>query len=554
MSAKPRLGGPAASAYQPAIERRLATWQAADAGRRLWAPDPTFWPAAPPSDVTSRMGWIRLPEEMPREVAELVRFSDGVRADGLRHVVLLGMGGSSLAPDVLRRTFGSRSGSPELIVLDSTHPGAISAVAARVDPRRTLFLVSSKSGTTTEPLDLHRYFESVVRAAGADPAPRFAAVTDPGSPLETLAKTEQFRAVFRATPTVGGRYSALTDFGLVPAALLGVDVAGLLAGARAMATRCGPTVPSADNPGLVLGASIGELAVAGRDKLTILAGPGWEAFGIWAEQLIAESTGKIGKGIVPVVNEPFLPADQYGNDRQFVALLPPGAGSTPVALHADALEAAGHPVLRVPVGAVATLGGEFLRWEIAVAVAGTIVGIDPFDQPDVELAKQLAREAMQPAAGAAPAPPVPAVRASDAAGLGRAVAEWSNRRRPGDYVAIQAYLDPNPETARALDELTATVLTRFRLATTLGFGPRFLHSTGQLHKGGPNTGLFLQIVDDPAGDVSVPTRGYTFGQLIHAQSIGDYRALVSKGRRVLRVQLDQAVLEGLRRLTELVRG
>ena len=536
-----------------AVAARLAAWDAAKVGARIWASDPTVWPKAPPPEVPERTGWLELPIRMRPRAAELAAFADGVRAEGTRHVVLLGMGGSSLAPDVLRRVFGGRPGYPELIVLDSTHPHAIRSVSERVDPARALFLVSSKSGTTTEPLDLLRFFWQQVQATGAVPGPHFVAVTDPGTPLGRQAHEMGFRAVFEALPTVGGRYSALTMFGLVPAALLGVDLDGLLERAAAMASRCGPEVPATDNPGLALGAALGELARLGRDKATIYASGSTAPFPVWAEQLIAESTGKSGRGIVPVVDEPPASEAVYGPDRLFVGLSDAGAAD-PLAPHLERLSAAGHPVLRFQVSDSLDIGAEFFRWELAVAAAGAILEIDPFDQPDVELAKQLAREAMAPGGKGGTTVPVPGVRGDDPRAVRDALDAWLRLVRPGDYVAVQAYLDPTTETVSALETVRARLLTRCRVATTVGIGPRFLHSTGQLHKGGANSGLFLQLVDTPRHDLPVPGAGYTFGELIRAQGLGDYRALQQRERRVLRVELGGDPSAALRVLEAAVSG
>ncbi|MFY9717521.1 MAG: glucose-6-phosphate isomerase [Thermoplasmata archaeon] len=548
---------PGSSALGPdsaPVAARLRDWDRDRVAERLWAADPTLWPNAPAADVANRTGWLALPEQMRSEVPGLRSFAEGVRADGTRHVVLLGMGGSSLAPDVLRRMYGPRPGFPEMIVLDSTHPDAVRGVRDRIDPARSLFVVSSKSGTTTEPLDFYRFFRNAVENARVDPSPHFAAVTDPGSPLDGLATKERFRTVFRAVSTVGGRYSALTMFGLAPAALLGVNLDELLARAGRMADASGATVPATANPGLSLGAALGEVAARGRDKLTMYAGPSVGAFPIWAEQLVAESTGKEGRGIVPVVGEPFAAPATYGNDRQFVELQSTSAPDAQLAAHTARLEAAGHPVLRFSLGETADVGQEFFRWEVGVALAGAILGINPFDQPDVELAKQLARAAMARPAGPAASPEVREERIGEGPALTDALARWLGSARPRDYVALQAYVAPTEPVSAALDALRQVLLARTRLATTVGFGPRFLHSTGQLHKGGPNTGLFLQIVDTPAADLEVPGAGYTFGQLIHAQSLGDYQALQQKGRRVLRVQLGTDVAAGLEKLTEACRG
>jgi transaldolase / glucose-6-phosphate isomerase len=536
------------------VEARLAQWQAERVGERIWRPDPSLWPQAPPNEVPDRMGWLSLPEAMHHEIGELRALADEVRAEGIQQVVVLGMGGSSLAPDVFARTFGHRSGFPELLVLDSTHPDAVGSMARRIDPARTLFLVSSKSGTTTEPLSFFHYFWELLASAGTPPARHFVAITDSGTPLEQLAKDERFRAVFRALPTVGGRYSALTHFGLVPAALAGVDLRGLLDRAKTMAASCAATVPASDNPGLRLGATLGEMATHGRDKLTFYASSGVAALPDWVEQLVAESTGKIGKGIVPVVNEPLVAADQYATDRLFVEIQIGSAVDGALAAHTSRLEGAGHPVVRLRVPDPLDLGQEFFRWELAVASSGMILGIDPFDQPDVEFAKELARQAMAHPSGGGPGTAAPTVLATDPVGLRRAVAEWTASGRPGDYVGIQAYLAPSVPTGNALELLRRRILERQRVATTLGYGPRFLHSTGQLHKGGPDSGRFLQIVDTPRHDLEVPGSGFSFGQLIRAQALGDYQALQQKHRRVLRVDLGNDVAGGLRRLTEALDG
>jgi transaldolase / glucose-6-phosphate isomerase len=531
-----------------------SSWQADRVNARFWKQDPTLWPAAPASDVAERMGWLRLPEMMHDQVAMLEAFSEGLRSDGFRYVVVLGMGGSSLAPDVLRRVFGSRPGFPELLVLDSTHPDAVAAVQQKIDPAHTLFLVSSKSGTTTEPLSFYRYFREVVRASGVAPGPSFAAVTDPGTPLAQLAHDDGFRAIFLALPTVGGRYSALTMFGLVPAAAIGVDVRGLLDRAWTMAEACAPSVPVAENPGLSLGTVLGELATHGKDKLTFYAGGGFVPFPIWVEQLVAESTGKIGKGIVPVVDEPRISVEQYGADRLFVEFQESGDLDGALASHVSRLEAAGFPVVRVRLPDRLAIGEEFFRWEMAVASSGSILGINPYDQPDVEFAKELARKAMAQPTGGGPAAGVTTIRSDARSELEAAAREWLGSARPGDYVGIQAYLAPSDETTAALDQLRRQLLERLRLATTFGYGPRFLHSTGQLHKGGPNTGLFLQLIDTPGHDLTVPGAGFTFGELIRAQSLGDYQALRQKDRRILRVDLGSDVRVGLQRLVEALNG
>ncbi|MFQ5840059.1 MAG: bifunctional transaldolase/phosoglucose isomerase [Candidatus Methylomirabilales bacterium] len=539
------------------VATRLQTWQGEKFGCRLWAKDPTLWSPQPVPELTDRLGWLTLPETMQDELDSLVTFADAVRADGIRHVVLLGMGGSSLAPEVFARSFGSAPGYPELTVLDSTHPAAVRGTEARVDLRHTLFLVSSKSGTTTETLSLFRYFWRQMGQVADPPGRHFAAITDPGTPLAQMAQERGFRRVFLAPPDVGGRYSALTVFGLVPAALIGLPVHQVLDRAWTMAEASAFCVPEPANAPLTLGAALGELARAGRDKVTFLASPSLAAFPAWIEQLIAESTGKEGKGIVPVADEPPGSPEIYGGDRFFIGLYLEERDGTALDQQLAALEAAGHPVARIRLTEKIDLGQEFFRWEVAVAGAGAVLGIHPFNQPDVQLAKELAQKAMAKGGAGAKRPKdgrvrtVPVVRPKVLAG---ALKAWLAEAQEGDYVAIQAYLAPTAETTDLLQTTRVHLRDRLRLATTLGYGPRFLHSTGQLHKGGPNTGLFLQLVDDPAEDLPVPESDYTFGALIRAQALGDCQALAERRRRVLRVELGGDATEGLRRLETALRG
>ena len=527
--------------YEPAVQARLERWQSEGFGSRLWGKDHTVWSPQPVPELTDRLGWLKLPESMRTQAEDLARFGQEARAAGFRDAVVLGMGGSSLAPEVFARTYGSVNGYPALSVLDSTHPEAVRSLAARLDPTRTLFVVSSKSGTTTETLSLFRAFWQWTAEAGR----RFVAVTDPGTPLEKLARERGFRAVFNAPEDVGGRYSALTNFGLVPAALLGVDVRELLQRARAMAEACtGPAASS--NPGLVLGAALGELALAGRDKVTFLASREIESFPDWIEQLVAESTGKIGRGIVPVVGERTGEPGVYGQDRFFVGLFL--GEDKPLEMRLAALETAGHPVARFRLSDPADLGREMFRWEMATAAAGAILGVNPFDQPDVQLAKELATRAMKERSSGAPAAPADEVRASDAGPLGSALEHWLAGAGAGSYLGVHAYLPADRETTEILHDIQARLRDRTRLATTFGYGPRFLHSTGQLHKGGPDTGRFLQIVDEPQHDLPVPEADFTFGTLIRAQADGDRSALEQRGRRVVRVNLGSDVPGGLARL------
>jgi transaldolase / glucose-6-phosphate isomerase len=546
--------------YQARLDDRLKAWQAADFACRVWRKDPALWSAQPVPELADRLGWLNLPEVMHEHVRDLVGFAHEVKREGIRHVVLLGMGGSSLAPEVFQRTLGNADGHPELIVLDSTHPAAVRAVERQVDLRHTLLLVSSKSGTTIEPLSFFSYFWQRLSQVSETPGEHFVAITDPGTSLARLAGERKFRRVFLATPDVGGRYSALTVFGLVPAALIGVDVHSLLDRAWTMAEACAFCVPGSENPGLILGAALGELALAGRDKVTFLAGASLAAFPSWGEQLIAESTGKDGKGIVPVASEPLGTPEAYGPDRVFVRLRLEGEQDADLESLLGALQAAGHPVVGINLAAKIDLGQEFFRWEFAVAAAGAALGIHPFNQPDVELAKQLARQAMakgmsgpdrvgttEGGVGGA----VPAAQPED---VRRSIQTWLDGAKPGSYVAIQAYLPPTRETTARLQELQRVIRDRSRFATTLGYGPRFLHSTGQLHKGGPDTGLFLQLVDDPADDLPVPETDYTFGGLIQAQALGDYQALLERHRHALRVNLGRDLVAGLTQITKAIHG
>ncbi len=526
---------------------RLREWQEAGFAQRIWARDATLWSAAwpggPAPELADRLGWLALPDTMQGQIADLEDFAREIAGAGVRHVALLGMGGSSMAPEVFGRTFGAAPGAPGLIVLDSTHPAAVRRVESQMDLGRTLFVVSSKSGTTPETLSFLRYFWSRVAQKDARPGQRFVAITDPGTPLERLAQERGFRRVFLGPPDVGGRYSALSVFGLVPAALLGVDLRRLLARARRMAADCGPSSPAPRSPGLVLGAVLGENAMAGRDKLTLLASRSLAGLPAWIEQLVAESTGKDGKGIVPIADEPLAAPLRYGADRVFAYVRLADDPAEDLHALASALEAAGHPVFHLGLAEKADLGAEFFRWEMAVAAAGAALGIHPFNQPDVQLAKDMAREAMARRAAADG-------RTADLDVPDAATGDWATWLRPGDYLGLQVYLAPDETTTALLAEIRRAVADRYGVATTLGYGPRFLHSTGQLHKGGPQSGVFVQIVDDPADDLEIPEEGYTFGELIRAQAMGDLRALAQRGRRVARMNVGRDAPGALARLAQ----
>ena len=538
--------------YLPAVRERLERWDAEDFARRLWAKDPTLWSEEPQPELTDRLGWLTLHETMQAKLPKLRALADQARQEGFRHAVLLGMGGSSLAPEVYQRTFGNAPGYPELLVLDSTHPDAVRAVADRIDPAQTIFVVSSKSGGTLETMSGFRYFWSLVVDTTETPGSHFVAVTDPGSSLEALATERGFRAVFHAPSDVGGRYSALTDFGLVPAALIGLDPAMLLERTAGFAESVGPFVSALQNSALQLGAALGELALAGRDKVTYVVSPALEAFPDWVEQLVAESTGKDGIGIVPVAGEALEDPGSYGADRFFVYLTLNGDADGGQAASVQALEDAGHPVARITLRDRYDLAPEMFRAEMATAAAGAVLGIHPFNQPDVQLAKTLAQSAME-GSGDQSEPPAE-VGTGDPVALSKSVASWLSTIGPGDYLAVQAYLPMDAAVGPVLESIRKAVQHRFRIATTVGYGPRFLHSTGQLHKGGPPSGLFLQIVDQPDLDLDVPETDYSFGRLLAAQSVGDYQALRQRNRRVLRVNLGENRTLGLAALQAAVSG
>jgi len=545
-----RLGGHAA-----AVDARLARWQDEAFGRRLWEKDHLLWSAEPIPELSDRLGWLALPDTMTAELDRLSRLAREMADEGIRDAVVLGMGGSSLAPEVYARTFGPAFRQPAVSVLDSTHPDAVRALAARLDPEKSVFVVSSKSGTTTEMLSFFHYFWELM-AKVPERGRHFVAVTDPGTPLEKLARERHFRAVFNAPQDVGGRYSALTPFGLVPAALLGVNAGQLLARARGMAEACGPEETAAANPGLRLGAALGELALAGRDKVTFVTSHSLESFPEWIEQLIAESTGKTvlagghRRGIVPVAGEPLGGPEAYGDDRFFAALLMKGDDISAIEERLGVLEGAGHPVARFRLSDRYDLGAEMFRWEVATAAAGAVLEVNPFDQPDVQLAKELAGKAMKAAEGGASQADGREVPAADQQALGTALLEWLGGAKPGDYLGLHAYLAPTPRTTGVLRAIQEALHANTRLAVTLGYGPRFLHSTGQLHKGGPDGCRFLQLVDVPAEDLAVPETSYTFGTLIQAQAEGDRQALEQRGRTVLRVQLGSDEDQGLRHVLQ----
>ena len=559
------------SGLEAAVRSRRGSWTADRVADRLWAKDGTLWAASgtAPEAVAAWLGWLDLPEAMRARVPELEHLARDVREDGYRRAAVLGMGGSSLAPELFSRVFGWAGGaagggaaSPdglELRILDSTHPDVVRGFRSWASGQRTLFIVSSKSGTTTEP----NAFQAAM--GGIAPALDFIAITDPDTALAELARAQEFRAIVTAPPDVGGRYSALSVFGLVPAALHGVDLGGLLGAARRMADAC--RVADADaNPGLRLGAFMGEAAIAGRDKLTLLTGERLAAFGDWAEQLVAESTGKAGVGIVPIVGEPLREPHEYADDRCFVRIRLAGEHEPALDALADGLEEGGHPVERLELAGPLEVGAEFVRWEVATAVAGIVLGIDPFDQPNVQESKDATTQLLEAyrTRGALPVPmplvsePGVAVSADPEAiggvpvSVDGALAQLLGHARAGtDYVALLAYLSKDPPIEARLQAIRARIGAATGAATTLGFGPRFLHSTGQLHKGGPDSGVFLQLTADPSKDLPIPGWAESFGILIAAQALGDLASLQKRGRRAMRLHVGD-LEAGLARLEAMV--
>ncbi|MBI3634903.1 MAG: bifunctional transaldolase/phosoglucose isomerase [Candidatus Rokubacteria bacterium] len=532
------------------VRATLREWAAGGKVRRLWARDATLWTGG---DEAGWLGWLGIAEDQIARIDHLRRVAEDVRREGFTHALLLGMGGSSLCPEVLKETFGRIAGHLELLVLDSTDPAQIRVVETKVDLAKTLFIVSSKSGSTLEPNIFKQYFFGrAQKIVGADRAGRrFVAITDSGSKLQQVAESERFRQVFFGLPSIGGRYSALSDFGLVPAAIMGLDVARFLGGAEEMAHACASCVPVEENPGAVLGTIMGVVARNGRDKVTLIASTGLHDLGAWLEQLLAESTGKEGKGLIPVDREPIGAPDVYGADRLFVYLRLASAPDARQDEQVAGLERAGHPVVSITVDDPYDVGAEFFRWEFATAVAGSILGINPFNQPDVEASKIATRRLTDEYEQTGTLPPESPTRVSDQ-NLPAVLRAHLRTLKPGDYFALLGYIEMSAANAAELQAIRGVVRDRYRVATCLGFGPRFLHSTGQAYKGGPNSGVFLQITCDDAADIPVPGQKYTFGIVKEAQARGDLQVLLERGRRALRVHLGQDVKGGLARLRSVI--
>ncbi len=557
--------------YQKAVDEALKEMSDDRVMNRIWAHDYTLW-KPDPTEISNRLGWLRIAEVTKEAIPVLNDLVASLQAEGYTQALLLGMGGSSLAPEVFRETFGVREGFLDLAVLDSTDPGAISARTEELDLAKTLFIVSTKSGGTVETLSFFKYFYNQVMASlGAESAgSHFIAITDGGSQLDEIASRYNFRATFRNDPNIGGRYSALSYFGMVPAALVGVDLETLLERSLTMACNnegCNTPVDG-DNNGARLGAILGELAKSKRDKVTLIISPEIASFGDWVEQLIAESTGKEGQGILPVVGEPVGKPEDYGDDRLFVHLKIDGDHTYDAEV--EALENAGHPIVRMHLSDLYELGGQFFLWEMATAVAGYRMGINPFDQPNVESAKVLAREMVSAYQEEGKLPTLeatleedeittftdPTMDTTNLDSAPQALESFLETAQPGAYITVQAYLQPTPETDQALLALRTHLRDHTHLATTLGYGPRFLHSTGQLHKGDAGRGLFIQLTSDSAVDLPIPDQAgspessITFGVLKQAQTLGDRQALLDANRRVLRFDLGANSLIGIEKLTQ----
>jgi transaldolase/glucose-6-phosphate isomerase len=546
---------------QSQVDDALNAWVDNRKTSRLWQKDATLWSGA---DEAKWLGWLEIAPQMLDQTADLVKFAQGVRDRGITDVLLLGMGGSSLCPEVLAMTFGQREGWPKLHVLDSTVPSQVKRFADGVNLETTLCVVASKSGTTTEPNAFCEFFwPEIESAVGGAAGNHFVAITDPGSALEALAEKRQFLAVFKGVPEIGGRFSALSNFGMVPAALMGIDVYAFLEHAISMGNRCGVNTPDAQNPGLMLGLILSVLAQNGRDKVTFFTSPTLRGLGAWLEQLLAESTGKNNLGLVPVDLELIGDPDVYGQDRVFVYIRLKGEVQTDHERAAGALRDAGFPVIELEVESSLALAAEFFRWEYATAVVGAVWGINPFDQPNVQESKDFTAQLTQmyESSGELPVETPFMVDgqvaffadATNTAALGAVddleacTIRFFGQLVPGDYVALCAFLDMNEDVLASLQRLRHRVRDAFGVATTLGFGPRFLHSTGQLHKGGANRVVVLQFTSDEGPELAIPGRAFSFGVLKDAQALGDASALSSRQRRAIRIHFKADVLKGIDR-------
>jgi transaldolase / glucose-6-phosphate isomerase len=554
-----------------AVQSALKDWQTNNKMARLWRGDPSLWTG---DDEDKWVGWLPIVEDQLAHLKQLNDAAADAPKAGFMHALLLGMGGSSLCPEVLKITYGRQPGHPELHVLDSTDPAQIKSIENQVDLAKTVCIVASKSGSTLEPNIFKQYFfDRMQQAVGKDKAgEHFIAITDPGSKMQQVAERDQFRKIFFGVASIGGRYSALSNFGMVPASIMGLDLSKFLQRTNEMVQACKPEVPADQNPGAVLGAILGTLGNLGRNKVTIITSSGIHDLGAWLEQLIAESTGKIGKGLVPVDREALGPPEVYGTDRVFVHLRLADEPDTAQTQKLNALRNAGHPVVEIELADTYDLGQEFFRWEIATAVAGSILKINPFNQPDVEASKIVTRqltEAYEKSGKLPEESPIfddgsiklftderNAANLNKLAGTDRSLTGFLRAHlsqfNPGDYMALLGFIEMNGAHEKSLQAMRHAVRDRKHVATCLGFGPRFLHSTGQAYKGGPNTGVFLQITCDDAKDLPVPGQKYTFGTVKAAQARGDFQVLADRKRRALRVHLPKDVEAGLENLSRAV--
>ncbi|HEX9757191.1 MAG TPA: bifunctional transaldolase/phosoglucose isomerase [Nitrospiria bacterium] len=556
----------------PVIETSLQKWQEGGKIQRLWEKDPNLWSG---TDEAHWLGWLSIVEDQKKNIPSFLDIANEVQRSGFSHALLLGMGGSSLGPEVLQATFGKQKGFPEFHVLDSTDPAQVVAFEKKVDLTHTIFIVSSKSGSTLEPNIFKSYFFKRVKddVNPKHPGSCFIAITDPGSKLEKMAREEKFRHIFMGVPSIGGRYSALSHFGMIPAAIMGLDMINFLNHTQEMVLACSPSVPVRENPGVTLGIILGELASRGKDKVTIIASPGLRALGGWLEQLVAESTGKEGKAIIPVDLEKVMSPNFYGEDRVFVYLHLKGDPDEAQGRAVEALSNAGQPVIQIFVEEIYNLGQEFFRWEIATAVVGSILRINPFNQPDVEASKietkKLTGEFEKNGFLPSEAPILkegPLQLFADPKNEKALLKELGNektlfgflkahlnRLTPGDYFGVLAYIEMNSAHFDVLQEIRHAVRDKKQVATCLGFGPRFLHSTGQAYKGGPNSGVFLQITCENEKDVAIPGQKFSFGIVKNAQARGDFQVLADRGRRALRVHIGVDVKRDLITLRDLIK-
>ena len=528
--------------HSSAVQAAIREIEAGDVVSRIWAKDHTVW-SPDPTEITDRLGWLHAPERMRGRLPELQRLAEEIRGEGFRHIALAGMGGSCVGSEVLRNLLGPGEGYPQLLTLDSTCPEWIDGVVREIDPARTLFVISSKSGSTLETTCFYKFFRKLVEDSGAaSVSSNFVAITSSGTPLDQLAAADGFRGVVYSPEDVGSRYSVLSPLGLMPAVLAGMDVPRIVEGAGEMAELCRPGRSVSENPGAWLGMVIAVMVAQGRDKLTLATSPDLEIFGLWAEQMLAESTGKEGKGIVPVRGEPPLAEEAYGSDRFFVFM--ESAGDHDSSLHETmrAVEASGQPWVKIEVEDLYRIGAEFFRWQFATAVAGAMMGIHPFDQPNVQLAKDMTDAVLGEYLDLGSLP-----ERKPSASVEDLLAEAG----PGNYVAVMAYARKTADMDEALDTLRRRITERYGVPVTVGYGPRILHSTGQMHKGGPDEGLFIQVTCDWALDLEIPGEEYSFGTLLEAQALADFRALRVIDRRLAHVHLSDVGAESLKGLAEM---